>query len=729
LKNTVKKDNNINILIVDDIDENLYILENLLKQLKLQHLNTIKALSGEQCLQISISESIDLIILDIQMPNMNGFEVAKFLKSNSKTKHIPIVFLSAAFKKEEFVRQGFELGAVDYFTKPIEKYSFLSKIKVYIQLFIKQRELVYFNQHLDTLVNEQTTELLNNQKELKKSKQRYFELYNLAPIGYCTLSEKGLIKESNLSASTLLGLSQNSLINKPFSQFLHLDSQNTYNGFYQQLFRSSEDAECELKLIQPDKSVFWAHLSATIETHNNVLEIRLLLNNISERKIAEEKLIYMAHYDTLTGLPSNRMLLAARLLQNMKQVERRNETLAVIVIDVDNFKVINDTYGLNVGDQLLITLSKEMRAILRKEDTLARVGGDEFVIIMSNLPNVKSILPLIASILEVTSQQFLINKFLIQVSASIGVKFYSQAEIIDPDHLLRQAEQAMYEAKLLGKNRYYVFDTKADDLVRNRLNKIKRIGKALIDNEFVLYYQPKVNMRTGQVVGVEALIRWQHPQKGLVPPNEFLPAIEEHLLSISVGEWVIRTALTQIENWQSLGIHIPISINVGALQLLSNNFVSHFEKILLEFPNVSPSFLEIEVLETSGIEDLSKASKVVNSLRKLGINFALDDFGTGYSSLTYLKRLEITLIKIDQSFVRGMLEDQSDLAIIEGIIGLCDAFKMHVIAEGVETLEHGQILLQLGCELAQGYFIAHPMPNHEFPSWLSNWKPDNSWTK
>ncbi|MFT5851858.1 MAG: diguanylate cyclase (GGDEF)-like protein/PAS domain S-box-containing protein [Colwellia sp.] len=719
----------INILIVDDISENLYILENLLERLKINNLNTLKALSGEECLQISISKDIDLIILDIQMPGMNGFEVAKFLKSNTKTKNIPVVFLSAAFKKDEFVRHGLELGAVDYFTKPIEKYSFLAKIKIYVELFKKQKELIFFNKHLDALVDEKTSGLLRSQKELNETKQRYFDLYNFAPIGYCTLSKEGLIQESNLTASRLLGLDKNDLINKPFSHFIQKDYRDIYKNFSADTLASNKHAECELKIIRPDKTVFWAHLSATIETHNKTLELRLLLNNISGRKLAEEKLIYMAHYDTLTGLPSNRILLADRLQQNMTQVDRCKESLAVVVVDIDDFKKINETYGNDVGDQLLVVLAKKIGRNLRKEDTLARIGGDEFVIILSHLPEISSSLPLITHLLNAAAQQLFINKLPIQVSASIGITFYPQAEIIGPDHLLRQADQAMYEAKSSGKNCHHIFDSKENNLIRERFEQIERLRVALNTNEFVLYYQPKVNMRTGKIIGAEALIRWKHPQKGIIPPNDFLPVIEGHVLSISVGEWVIRSALAQIERWQHLGEDIPISVNISALQLLSNNFVEQFKKILLEFPNVNPSLLEIEILETSGLEDLPKASKVIDSFRGLGVHFALDDFGTGYSSLSYLKRLAITYIKIDQSFVRDMLEDRNDLTIIEGVIRISDAFGIQVIAEGVETLEHGNTLLQLGCELAQGYFIARPMPHDKFIDWLGEWKPDSAWTK
>jgi diguanylate cyclase (GGDEF)-like protein/PAS domain S-box-containing protein len=618
---------------------------------------------------------------------------------------------------------------VYYFIKPIEKYSFLAKIKIYIELFTKQKQLIFFNKHLDALVDKKTSRLLRSQKELKETKQRYFDLYNLAPIGYCTLNEVGLIQESNLTAAKLLGLGQNDLINKSFSHFVHKDYRVLYNLFYEDILKSSESVECELKIVQSDESIFWAYLSATVEKNNNALELRLLIKNVSSRKIAEEKLVYMAHYDALTGLPNNRLLLADHLQKSMRQVERSKQSLAVVFFDIDNFKEINETYGKQVGDQLLVALSEQIHTSLRKEDTLTRIGGDEFSLILSNLPEIKASLPLVTRLLETIKQQFTINELSIQVSASIGITFYPQAQIIDPDHLLRQAEQAMFEAKSSGKDCYHIFDLKQNDLVRERFEQIERLRVALATNEFVLYYQPKVNMRTGKVIGAEALIRWQHPEKGIVPPNDFLPIIEGHVLSISVGEWVIRSALAQIQRWQHLGKGIPISINISALQLLSNNFIEQFKKILLEFPNVNPSFLEIEILETSRLRDLPKASKVIDSFRELGINFALDDFGTGYSSLSYLKKLAITYIKIDQSFVRDMLADPNDLTIIEGVIRISDAFGIQVIAEGVETLEHGNTLLQLGCELAQGYFIARPMPNDKFLDWLAQWKPESAWTK
>ena len=260
----------------------------------------------------------------------------------------------------------------------------------------------------------------------------------------------------------------------------------------------------------------------------------------------------------------------------------------------------------------------------------------------------------------------------------------------------------MYQAKLAGKNRYHMFDADQDISIRCRHESAQDIRRALSKNEFVLYYQPKVNMRTGQVIGAEALIRWQHPDKGLLPPDAFLPVIEDQPLAVELGEWVIDTALIQMVDWRPAGLDIPVSVNVGARQLQQADFVERLRSVLAAHRRVRPGDLELEVLETSALEDLEHVSRVIESCRELGVRFALDDFGTGYSSLTYLKRLSVTQLKIDQSFVRDMLDDPDDLAILDGVLGLATAFRRQPIAEGVETVEHGEMLLQLGCEVAQG---------------------------
>ena len=453
-----------------------------------------------------------------------------------------------------------------------------------------------------------------------------------------------------------------------------------------------------------------------------------LFSDITALKTHEKQLEHMAHYDVLTTLP-NRVLLASRLHQAMAQAKRRKQRLAVVYLDLDGFKAINDQYGHKTGDQLLMALATRMQRTLREGDTLARLGGDEFVAVLFDLDNAAACVPMLNRLLVAAAEAVTIENFNLQVSASLGVTFYPQAEEVDADQLLRQSDQAMYQAKLAGKNRYHIFDADQDRSVRGHHEGLEQIRRALTAREFVLYYQPKVNMRTGTVIGAEALIRWQHPDRGLLLPAVFLPVMENHPLAIETGEWVIATALRQIERWRDAGMAMPDSVTVGANQLQQADFVERLQALLLAHPGVRPGDLALEVLETSALEDLARVSQIIEACRGIGVSFSLDDFGTGYSSLTYLKRLQVTQLKIDQSFVREMLDDPDDLAILGGVLSLATAFRRQVIAEGVETVAHGTMLLQLGCELAQGYGIARPMPASEFPGWAQAWRPASAWSK
>lgn len=469
-------------------------------------------------------------------------------------------------------------------------------------------------------------------------------------------------------------------------------------------------------------------ISSILDPEGKIQYYVALFSDITEFKEHERHLEHIAHYDALTSLP-NRTLLADRMKNAIAQAFRREQPLAVVYLDLDGFKNVNDTYGHEVGDQLLISLSVRMGHALRQGDTLARLGGDEFVAVLIDLENTEASIPLINRLLSAASDPVSIGELTLKISASLGVTFYPQSEEVDADQLLRQADNAMYQAKLSGKNCYHIFDTEQDRSIRGQHESVERIRLALQMEEFLLYYQPKVNMRTGKVIGAEALIRWQHPQEGLLAPAVFLPIIENHPLAIELGEWVINTALRQLEIWHGEGLDISVSVNIGARQLQKENFVRRLRDFLGKYPRIKPSYLELEILETSALEDINRASQVIEECRALGVTFALDDFGTGYSSLTYLRRLPISLLKIDQSFIRDMLIDPDDLAILEGVIGLAGAFRREVIAEGVETIEHGEILLQLGCEFAQGYGIARPMPAHELPKWVKAWSPDPVWAK
>jgi diguanylate cyclase (GGDEF)-like protein/PAS domain S-box-containing protein len=485
--------------------------------------------------------------------------------------------------------------------------------------------------------------------------------------------------------------------------------------------------ELELEIARKDgkNRWIWARGEAIRNEKGDIVNLHVVAQDITERKRAKEQLERIAHYDILTNMP-NRVLLADLLNQAMLQCKRRNRSLAVAFMDLDGFKAVNDLYGHNVGDELLIKLSQRMKEVLRAGDMLARIGGDEFIAVMVGLESIEDSKPVLKRLLKAAAGPVNLDDAVIQVSASIGVSLYPQ-DHVDADLLMRHADQAMYVAKQAGKNRYHFFDTAQDNANKTLGQSISEILTALHRREFVLHYQPKVNMYTGEVIGVEALIRWQHPVRGLVPPMEFLPAIEGHAVSLELGEWVVDNALSQISQWRSIGVNLPISVNISAHQLQQVNFTTRLAALLAVHSDVPSNCLELEILETSALQDMSQVSETMNACHDLGVRFALDDFGTGYSSLTYLKRLPAHMIKIDQSFVRDMLEDADDLAIIEGVVGLAKTFRRDVIAEGVETIAHGEALLQLGCEMAQGYGIARPMPAGDIPKWLSDWKADDSW--
>jgi predicted signal transduction protein with EAL and GGDEF domain len=377
-------------------------------------------------------------------------------------------------------------------------------------------------------------------------------------------------------------------------------------------------------------------------------------------------------------------------------------------------------YGHSVGDQLLIEVAARLKISLREGDTLARLGGDEFVAILTDLDQSKDCEPVLARLLAAASEPVHLQGAQLQVSASIGVTLYPQ-DGVDAEQLLRHADQAMYLSKQAGKNCFHLFDVEHDAAVKTQRDDLTQIRQALLHHEFVLFYQPKVNMRSGEIIGAEALIRWQHPSKGLLAPAFFLPAIENHLFSVELGEWVIATALQQMSQWHEQGMRIPVSVNVGALQLQQVDFTQRLQQQISHFPKSIYSMLELEILETSALDDIDQISQVIYACQALGVSFALDDFGTGYSSLRYLKRLPAEMLKIDQSFVRDMLEDEGDLTIIKGVIGLAQAFHRKVIAEGVETVAHGDMLLSIGCDLAQGYGIAKPMAAAALKDWIAHW--------
>ena len=654
------------------------------------------------------------IILDCNqgLANMSGYPVEELIGSNGlllineKTRH----------KVIENIANGFE--------KPYDVVC-IHKDGREFPVRIQGKEIPYKGKNIRVVEFRDITE----EKKAQEKLQLAASVFETAREGIVITDAKGIIVDINDSFSDITGYTRDEVVGQS-PKILH--SGRHPKEFYEDMWESITTKDHwygEIWNRRKNGELYAEMLTITAirnSSDNSIKHYVALFSDITAIKAHEHQLQHIAHHDALTNLP-NRLLLADRLNQGMIHARRRSQTLIVAYLDLDGFKSVNDLYGHEVGDQLLIALAHHMKNTLREGDTLARMGGDEFVAVFQDMNTIEDSLPVLKRLLEAAAMSISIDDLTLNVSASLGVTFYPQAEELEADQLLRQADQAMYQAKLAGKNRYHIFDAIEDRTVRSYHENIENIRHALEAREFILYYQPKVHMRTGMLVGVEALIRWNHPERGILPPSLFLPIIEQHPLSIELGQWVIEEALHQIEQWHVMGYTIAVSVNVGARQLQEHGFIDFLKSALHAHPSVDPSLLSLEILETSALEDLTHISLLMKECLLLGVRFSMDDFGTGYSSLTYLKQLPVSLLKIDQSFVRDMLENPDDLGILKGILGLASAFNTAVIAEGVETIEHGELLLMLGCELAQGYGIAHPMPPEKLPHWLATWQPHSTW--
>ncbi|WP_418141193.1 EAL domain-containing protein [Marinobacter sp. MA] len=440
-------------------------------------------------------------------------------------------------------------------------------------------------------------------------------------------------------------------------------------------------------------------------------------SDITALKNHARELDRAANYDDLTGLP-NRQLLEERLRTARNHADRQHRTVSVCYLDLDGFKAINDKWGHLAGDQALRTLAERLTRALRSGDTVARIGGDEFVLLLQGDDNHDAVYQ---RILATVGDPVAVGDQNVTLTASLGITRYPE-DGSEAEGLIRHADQAMYSAKEKGRNQYHFFDPGLDEHRRNRRNQLMELTRALENEEFELFFQPQIRVTDCQLFGFEALIRWNHPQKGLVSPGEFLPIVENSHLEVPLGQWVLKEAIHQMNTWKEAGEDLAVSINISAPHLMDRSFADYLESYLHSHPEIAPGQITLEVLESTALEDTQRASNVLAHCQSLGLQVALDDFGTGFSSLTYLRTLPVDIIKIDQSFVRNMLEDASDHAIVESVIFLAQRFAHPVLAEGVETMEHARALRRMGCNFVQGYGIARPMPSGEVLGWTRHWR-------
>jgi diguanylate cyclase (GGDEF)-like protein/PAS domain S-box-containing protein len=446
-----------------------------------------------------------------------------------------------------------------------------------------------------------------------------------------------------------------------------------------------------------------------------------LFSDITRAKEQQNMLEHLAYHDVLTQLP-NRVLFSSRLQQALLEAERQQSLVAICYIDLDDFKIVNDQYGHEFGDKLLMQLANRLTGILKPQDTLARLGGDEFAMLLCGGRTQTEYTRLLKKLLTAIEKPFSIEKFKFSISASIGYTLYP-IDNNPPDTLLRHADHAMYHAKTHGGHQFHLFDLASAQQSQQQQLLLRDLLNGIQNSHIKLVYQPQVCMQTGKLFCFEALLRWQHPLRGLLYPNDFLNAVEHTSLIIDIGQWVIEESLRQLTEWQAQGLHTQVSVNIAAQHLMHKHFTEQLANLFKKYPEIKPQQLHIEITESAAISDFARVNRVIQQCQALGVAFSIDDFGSGYSSLIYLRRLPVDIIKIDQSFIHNMLSNQEDLAVIRGVVMLCREFGRKVVAEGVEKAEQARILAELGCDYAQGFGISRGMAGNKVIEWSSKHDP------
>ena len=490
------------------------------------------------------------------------------------------------------------------------------------------------------------------------------------------------------------------------------------NNHYQQLLAGSPSA-CEWRFYRKNREIKWIEVfgNPVFNDNGDVVKLNGVAYDISKRKIMEEKLQHIAYHDKLTGL-ANRTMLIQSLQEALVRCNRKKQELAIMFIDLDRFKFINDTLGHDTGDELLRQVSHRLNASVRKGDIVARQGGDEFIIVIEDTDQIE-VKEIAERILNKFTTPFILKGEELFTSPSIGISFYP-IDGQDTNALIKNADTAMYLAKKRGKNNYQFYIHEDQHILERKIQLERGLKTAIMNNEFALNYQPKVNLKTGNIYGVEALLRWKHPKLGLVPPVEFIPIAEETGMIIPIGKWVLNEACKQNKKWQSDGIWVDMAVNASSLQFEDKRF-AELVKAALVGNELSPEYLSLEITE-SVMQNIKQSSATIHELKRIGVKVAIDDFGTGYSSLSVLNNIRIDSVKIDKSFVNEIMSNSNTASLIKTMIEMGGNLKFDIIAEGIENESQAEFLIQNGCLFGQGYFYSPPLKNGEIEMLLKNEK-------
>jgi len=692
----ILNDVDIPILVVDDIQDNLDLMEALLVDGGFP--NVLMADSGEKALEMLREHTdVGLILLDLMMPGMDGYAVCDRVNRTPETADIPIIVVTgAAFRQNEALTRSFAAGATDFIHKPVNEVELIGRIRVALSLF-RERRL------RDSGV-----------RQIMLSEERYRSIVNQAPVGLVRVDSKGRVLMSNDTLAEMLGQTSEQLMDRSLIEFCgEPDCAERMQTLLKQVSLKRNTDDLEIQLCGEGKGHLWANISVVPLLRRGDSDGTLLVavENITSRKQNASQIERMAYYDTLTRLP-NRDFFVAELGRAMEKAKRLDHKMGVLFLDLDDFKTINDSLGHATGDRLLQCFSDVMQGIIRAGDLFARFGGDEFALLLPRVREAEDACVVAKKILGRVEQTFDVDGRQLYVGASIGIAFFPQ-DGEQPEALLKNADVAMYRAKELGRHNFQLFNPSLDAHVQERLELEHDLRSSLQREDFQLFFQPQIRVDTLEIVGMEALLRWRHPERGMLNPMTFLDLAEETGLIISLGDWVIREACRQADKWRKQGYDkLVVYVNLSLRQFQQADHLDSFRKALAEF-GLPAEKLGIEITESVSTLDPTALATSLTQFHRLGIRMAVDHFGMGCSSLNHLKRFPLHSLKVDKSFVRGASDNLGDHAILNTVVSLGRSFGLQVVAEGVEDRQSFELMKEAGCDLVQGYLFGQPCPASE----------------